>query len=301
MQRNGAMTAEASKPFTHGNAYNLFIIVVTIVSLAIMVLLWMPLSPATKELLGAYDNVICIIFLADFFTNLMRSPSKRGYFIGQRGWLDLIGSIPTIRGITALGILRLARLSRLTRIYRLLHAQNKKDLMDDVVHRRAHYAVIITTLAASIVLMTSSILVLNAESRSDTANITTGGDAIWWAFVTISTVGYGDQYPTTTVGRIIGVCVMIAGVGIIGALASIMASILVGGGNSSSSDREPETSAAPAGVEQSLATITSELVALRRQVDQLERRITGAEPTADETAGGTNTARVVTDGDHTSD
>jgi len=181
-----------------------------------------------------------------------------------------------------LAILRLARLSRLTRIYRLLHEQNRRELLDDMIARRSQYAVIITTLAAAIVLMTASIIVLNAESRSDTANITTGGDAIWWAFVTISTVGYGDQYPTTTVGRLIGVCVMIAGVGIIGALASIMASILVGGGSSSSSDGEPETSAAPTSVERSLTTITSELVALRQKIEQLESRLAHAEPTTGE-------------------
>ena len=65
------------------------------------------------------------------------------------------------------------------------------------------------------------------ESRSPDANITTGGDALWWSFVTITTVGYGDQYPVTTLGRLVGVFVMFAGVGIIGSLASILASVLV--------------------------------------------------------------------------
>jgi voltage-gated potassium channel len=289
------MAAAVSGTIRHGNAYNIFIFVVTIVSLVIMVLLWMPVSPATKELLGAYDNLICVIFLADFFSNLTRSPSKKEYFIDQRGWLDLLGSVPTIRGIQALGILRLARLSRLTRIYRLFHEQNKKELLDDMVARRSHYAVVITVLAAAIVLMTASIIVLNAESRSDTANITTGGDAIWWAFVTISTVGYGDQYPTTVVGRFIGVCVMVAGVGIIGALASIMASILVGGGSPSSSEAAPDPRVAPTGVEQSLATITGELTALRRQVERLESRIAGAEAPSEETDDGATMSRVTTD------
>ena len=78
-----------------------------------------------------------------------------------------------------------------------------------------------------IVLTISSVLILQFESRSPDANITTGGDALWWAIVTITTVGYGDFYPVTTLGREVGVVVMFAGVGIIGALASILASILV--------------------------------------------------------------------------
>ena len=68
---------------------------------------------------------------------------------------------------------------------------------------------------------------LQFESRSPDANITTGGDALWWSAVTITTVGYGDFFPVTTLGRLTGVFVMLAGVGIIGALASILASLLV--------------------------------------------------------------------------
>ena len=76
-------------------------------------------------------------------------------------------------------------------------------------------------------LSVSTLLVIQFESRSADANITTGGDALWWAFATITTVGYGDEFPVTGLGRVVGVFVMFAGVGIIGALASILASVLV--------------------------------------------------------------------------
>ena len=68
---------------------------------------------------------------------------------------------------------------------------------------------------------------LQFESHSADANITTGGDALWWAIVTITTVGYGEFFPVTAAGRVTGVFVMFAGVGIIGALASILASVLI--------------------------------------------------------------------------
>ena len=96
-----------------------------------------------------------------------------------------------------------------------------------MVENRGQYATFITILAAGTVLCVSSILVLQFEGRSPDANIVTGGDALWWGFVTITTVGYGDFYPVTTLGRMVGVLVMFAGVGIIGALASILASLLV--------------------------------------------------------------------------
>jgi voltage-gated potassium channel len=77
------------------------------------------------------------------------------------------------------------------------------------------------------ILSTASFLVLQFESHSEDANIKSGADAIWWGFVTITTVGYGDRFPVTLAGRLVGLFVMLTGVGIIAALASILASLLV--------------------------------------------------------------------------
>ena len=219
--------ARPRNPGGHSNSYDIFILVLTVLSLVIMVLLILPLAPQELELLSVYDNAICIVFLLDFALNMSRAHPKSDYFIGRRGWLDLIGSIPSFGVFRFGGLLRLARLSRLARVTRLLRGENQKRLVEDIVRNRGEYAVFITLLAAFMVLVTASLLVLQFESSSSDANIVTGGDALWWALVTITTVGYGDFFPVTFLGRVTGVFVMFAGVGIIGALASILASILV--------------------------------------------------------------------------
>ena len=168
-----------------------------------------------------------MVFLVDFAYNLTGATPKRAYFITGRGWLDLIGSIPTFGFFRFTALLRLARLSRLARISRLLSGQAGKDLIIDVLKNRSQYATFITILLAGMVLSTASILILQEESRAPGANIKTGGEALWWGIVTITTVGYGDYYPVTTLGRLTAVFVMFAGIGIIGALASILASLLV--------------------------------------------------------------------------
>lgn len=253
-------TREAPVLAHHSNAYNIFILVLTILSLAVMVLMILPLSQATLDILTIYDNIICIVFLIDFTVNITRAKPKRAYWIDRRGWLDLLGSIPSFGVLRITALLRLARLSRLARISRLLKGEAKKALVKDIIDNRGQYAIFITLLLMLIVLTTSSVLMLQFESRSPDANITTGGDALWWAVVTITTVGYGDFYPVTTLGREVGLVVMFAGVGIIGALASILASILV------PSPKEPEVDPAVANMEAELAGVRTELIALREML-----------------------------------
>jgi voltage-gated potassium channel len=205
------MSTEVNAGPEHSNAYSLFILVLTVLSLLIMVALVLPLNQATSDLLIVYDNVICGVFLIDFALNLRRSRPRNQYFIKQRGWLDLLGSIPSFVVFELTALLRLARLSRLARIARVLRGKNKKQLVQDVVSNRGEYAAFVTVLLAFLVLVLASVLVLQFESQSPDATITTGGDALWWAVVTITTVGYGDFYPVTAGGRMTGLFVMCAG------------------------------------------------------------------------------------------
>jgi voltage-gated potassium channel len=269
------MTQEAPSPRKHSNSYNIFILVLTLLSLAVMVVLLLPLSDETIKLLSVYDNLICIIFLIDFFFNLKISPKKSDYFIKERGWLDLLGSIPSLGLLTNagkyMGLLRLARLSRLARIARLMRGENRKTLVKDILENRSRYATFLTILLTLIVLTVSSVLVLQFESISPDANIHSGGDALWYSIVTITTVGYGDFYPVTTAGRITAMFIMFMGVGIIGALASILASLLVGGSSSAEEQEAPATPLAPI-VEQDIMAIKNELAEMRQLLEGISKK-----------------------------
>jgi voltage-gated potassium channel len=223
----------------------------------------LPLSEATIQLLQVYDNLICVVFLLDFFSNLKRSPTKRGYFIDERGWLDLLGSIPSFGFFKYSALFRLARLSRLARISRLLRGKQKKEMIDDVLLNRGQYAAFVTLLSALIVMTVCSTLVLQFESGATDANIETGGDALWWAIVTITTVGYGDQFPVTEAGRFVGVIVMVSGVGIIGALASILSSVLI---PPARTPKESDPEVTDQSTRQELINIRTELAALRQSI-----------------------------------
>jgi voltage-gated potassium channel len=266
------MAKVTSSPRKHGNSYNIFILVLTVLSLLVMVVMLLPLSEPTLALLSYYDTLICIIFLIDFTFNLITTPKKSDYFIRQRGWLDLLGSIPSF-GITKYGgLLRLARLSRLARIAKLLRGENKNKLIKDILDNRSQYAAFITILLALIVLTVASVLVLQFESASPDAMILTGRDAFWYSMVTITTVGYGDFFPVTSGGRITAMFIMIAGVGIIGALASILASVLVGGSSAPVEEETPIEAPAPKDGNE-LAAIKNELTELRQLMKEMSVKI----------------------------
>jgi voltage-gated potassium channel len=253
--------AEAAHAGHLSTSYELSILVLTVFSLILMALSLLPFDEAVQQLLLVYQNSLCVIFLIDFAANLRRAPTWRAYVIHQRGWLDLIGSLPALGVFNISVLLRLARLSRLTRILRLMHRENQKQLVDEVLHNRGQYAALVTLLLGFIVLTSASVLVLVFEAAAPDANITTGGDAVWWAIVTITTVGYGDKYPITAAGRVVGVFVMFAGVGIIGSLAGILSSVLL------PPPRPPERESN----DRELAELRSELAALRRLLEGQNR------------------------------
>ena len=157
------MAQEEPKLRKPSNAYNIFILVLTVLSLAVMVVMLLPfISDETMKLLAVYDNLICVIFLIDFYLNMRGAGKKSDYFIKERGWLDLLGSIPSLGLLTNVGkfagLFRLARLSRFARITRLLRGENKKALVKDVLDNRSRYATFITLLLTILVLTVASVL-----------------------------------------------------------------------------------------------------------------------------------------------
>jgi voltage-gated potassium channel len=90
-------------------------------------------------------------------------------------------------------------------------------------------------------------------------------------------VGYGDYYPVTTAGRITATFIMFMGVGIIGALASILASLLVGSSEAPEEEAAPGAAPAPT-VEQEMALVKNELAAVRQLLEKMATENKGRTP-----------------------
>jgi len=212
----------ADKKELKDTGYEIFILLLSLVSILNMVvavdLYFFPTDPLTLDVLVIIDSVLTVFFLFDFTYRIATATSKAGYFFKNQGWADLLACIP---------FFRIFRLFRVFRAWRLMKKFGLKNMLNEVINNRAGIALYITMFALIVLVEFASIYVLKAEAANPEANLTSAGDAVWWVFVTVTTVGYGDRYPTTAYGRIIGVMVMFGGIALIGVLASFLSNFFL--------------------------------------------------------------------------
>ena len=219
MNNPSPSASDDTSPRKHASIYDLFMLCVCIyVLFTLAAMTFLELDPDILTILNYVDVVVCVFFLVDFLVRFTTAKSKVNYMTRELGFIDLISSVPL------LGYLRWGRLSRLVRILRLLQGvKSSKVIIEHALNRRAESTFAAAVLIAFIVIIYASITVLYFERGAEGAKIATPEDALWWAVTTITTVGYGDFYPVTGGGRIVGVAVMTAGVALFGALTGFVA------------------------------------------------------------------------------
>jgi voltage-gated potassium channel len=178
------------------------------------------LDPRTREIIAGLDNAVCALFFLDFVVTFWRAEDRKAYFF-KWGWLDLLSTIPMVDE------LRWGRVARVFRIFRVLRGLRAARLLAEVaVVRRAQSAMLTAALLSMMLVVFAAIAILQLETDPN-SNIRTAEDALWWSLSTITTVGYGDRYPITSEGRLLASGLMIAGVGLFGALSGLVASWLL--------------------------------------------------------------------------
>ena len=202
--------------------YELFILLLSLVSIVNLIVeiasRFFTHDQNTLDVMAIVDGILTVFFVFDFCYRFFTADSKSGYFFKRWGWADLLATIP---------VLRIFRLFRVVRAGRMLRRFGVKNMLNEVINNRAGSALYLTVFMIIVVAETAAVLELKVEAANPAANLTSAGDAVWWVFVTITTVGYGDFYPTTMWGRIIGVFVMLSGIALIGVLASFLANFFL--------------------------------------------------------------------------
>lgn len=195
--------------------FNLLVLILSfyvLISLFIDTVFDLPVE--VSRLLFIIDNFICVVYLIDFILQYRQAPNKSKFL--RWGWIDLLSAVPVFYAATPFRIFRLVRLIRIIRAF-----VSVDDLFSHLFTNRLKGFFSVAFLFTIIVMLFSSILILELETAPN-SNIKTAEDALWWTYVTMTTVGYGDFYPVTTGGRILAVLLMTCGIGMFGTFTAIL-------------------------------------------------------------------------------
>lgn len=203
--------------------------------------------------LTVISGLVWVAFVIDYVVRLALSPHRWDFV--RRHPLDLVMVlVPMLRVLRAILLVR--------RSFRNISTE-----------RIAGSLLIIV----AIVVAVGALLEYAVEHDASGANITTVGTSFWWAIVTTTTVGYGDTYPVTPIGRLIASVIMLVGIGLIGTVSATVASWFVkhkpGRPHGEDATAEPAGPGAPADLGQAIAALTDQIRALSAQQAELQRAI----------------------------
>jgi len=210
---------DAFDRFERATELPLLFLAVTMIPL-LLVPLMVGLPSSVESGLVAADWFIWAAFAFDYLVRLALTPDRKRYI--RREWPNLlIVVLPFLRPlriVRSARALRILRLSRLTVVLGEVGQECKRLL----VRHHLHYALLVIVM---IVLGSASLGLLVEEGHG--GPIDSFGDALWWAVSTVTTVGYGDTFPTTPAGRGIAVFLMVAGITLFGLLTANIASFFI--------------------------------------------------------------------------
>lgn len=200
------------------NGWDWAVFVVALGALLLVLLeTFLVLSAPTLTVFQWIDNAACGIFFIDVLVRWRRTGWSAEFW--RWGWVDLLAAIPFDAAFRTLQIIRVYRILRVLRVlYKLQELTTGTTLNERLLALPG---------VAVVMIIFSTALMVEAERHAPGATIKSGGDALWWALTTVTTVGYGDTYPVTTEGRIIAAGLMLVGIALFGSISAIVTSKLI--------------------------------------------------------------------------
>jgi len=208
------------------------------------------LTGSWKLLCRVIELAAWAIFVLDYVARLALAERRWHYW--SRHLLDL--------AVIALPNLRPMRLLRLVMLLKVLNRGAASSL-------RGRIAIYVAG-GTALLLFCGALAILDAERGHRGANIVNFGDALWWAIVTVSTVGYGDRFPVTPEGRAVAIGLMLGGVALLGVVTASIASWLIDGVRAAEASAEAATRADVAALSARVEDLHLMLAELRAHLGQ---------------------------------
>lgn len=186
--------------------------------LVLVLPLVMHLPAGVDRSFNLIDFGVWAVYAAEYLVRLYLVPDRKWFVTHHLVDLAVV-ALPLLRPLRALRLLRLFSLARAGVV--LINAL--KRVREILTHRGLHFVL----LAATGIVVVASGIELAFEEHAHGTNIHNFGESLWWAIVTVTTVGYGDKYPVTAGGRLVATVLMLVGIGLIGVLTATVASVFM--------------------------------------------------------------------------
>lgn len=208
-----------------GKAFDVALIVLILLSVIAVVLESIPsVNENYGPMLHSMEWIITIIFSMEYIVRIWSSPKPWRYIFSFYGIIDFLSIIPTyldliFTGAMGFAVIRGLRLLRIFRILKITRYSSEGQIIIDALHASRIKIFVFLFAVGTIVLILGTVMYLIEGESSGFTSIPTG---IYWAVVTLTTVGFGDITPVTGLGKFIAGFVMILGYGIIAVPTSIV-------------------------------------------------------------------------------
>jgi voltage-gated potassium channel len=217
---------------------------------------------ASKFLVGTLF-VLWALLLVEYLVRLVVTPDRRGYL--KRRWVEPVTVVvPPFQGWHFVGIEKMCLLF------------HEGALRVSTILK--HHGLFRVLIAAAATLFIGAWLVLLFEENAKGSNIHDYPDALWWAIVTVTTVGYGDRFPVTGGGRTVAVILMLVGIGLIGVLTATVASVFI---KEHTDSTKEEFKKGHADLGQQLAVISDRLADVERRLGATPAEVAAVDAVAD--------------------
>jgi voltage-gated potassium channel len=184
------------------------------------------LSPNVLNFLHYSEIVVVAIFTTEYLLRIYLADNKFSFIFSFQGLIDLLAIVPfflpTALDFRTLRILRLLRLARVLKLSRYNKAANRFSKALSL----AKEELVIAFFAIFVLFYLSAFGIYHFESEAQPENFSSIFDALWWSIVTLTTVGYGDIYPITALGKFFTTVVLLLGLGLIAIPTGIITAAL---------------------------------------------------------------------------
>ena len=194
-----------------GRIVNLLITGLVLVSTGIFIAETYPIDPDIRSLIAKIDLIILSIFAIEYLLRLLAAPNKFKYIFSFYSLIDLLAILPVLTGITDISFVRILRWFRILRLIRFIEGKalfGNLDREDSSIVTRILFTIF------SIIFIYSG-LIYQVEHSVNPQDFGTFFDAVYFAVVTMTTVGFGDVTPTSEAGKLMTVLMILTGIALI--------------------------------------------------------------------------------------